>query len=169
MSEDIHSQCEECGSSIYKQHIDSGIARYEDGKMLCSHCVIEYEKSHDSNDSELISDFEPIELDGFDDDDDSDMSATSTRIHSATAATLGAAHGWDDSKYNRTVDPKAPTAIRCRSFHSKLTDSALQFMDDQINGWLDTNDHIYVKFATSTIGLFEGKHAEPNLIVTMFY
>ena len=116
-----------------------GLRDNENGKMLCSHCVIEYEKSHES-DGGLSDDFEPIELDGFDDDDnddkeDSDMSATSSRIHSATAATLGAGHGWDDSKFSRPTDTKAPTAIRCRTFHSKLTDSALRFMDDQINGW----------------------------------
>lgn len=169
MTEDHHSECEECGASIYKQHLDSGIARHENGKLLCSHCVIEYEKSHDAASSGIIDDFEPIELDGFDDEDHNDLSSTSTRIHSATAATLGTAHGWDDSKYNRPIDPKATTAIRCRSFHSKLTDSALQFMDDQINGWLEDNNHIHIKFATSTIGMFEGKHAEANLIITMFY
>jgi len=169
MTEDIQSQCEECGASIYKQHLDSGIARYEDGKMLCSHCVVEYEKSHDATSGGQSDDFEPIELEGFEDRaGDSDMSS-STRIHSASTATLGTAHGWDDSKYTRPVEPQTPTATRCRSFHSKLTDAALTFMDDQINDWLDSNDHISIKFATSTIGTFEGKHAEPNLIVTLFY
>ena len=169
MTEDIQSQCEECGASIYKQHLVSGIARYEDGKMLCSHCVAEYEKSHDAAAGAQSEDFEPIELEGFEDRaGESDMSSSS-RIHSASTTTLGTAHGWDDSKYTRPVEPKATTATRCRSFHSKLTDAALTFMDDQINGWLDNNDHISVKFATSTIGTFEGKHAEPNLIVTLFY
>ena len=42
-------------------------------------------------------------------------------------------------------------------------------MNDQINDWLDGNDKISVKTATSTIGMFEGKHAEPNLILTIFY
>lgn len=169
MTEDIQSQCEECGASIYKQHLDSGIARYEDGKMMCSYCVADYEKNHDAASSGESEEFEPIELEGFEDRaGDSDMSSSS-RIHSASTTTLGTAHGWDDSKYTRPVEPKSPTATRCRSFHAKLTDAALTFMDDQINGWLDSNDHISVKFATSTIGTFEGKHAEPNLIVTLFY
>lgn len=42
-------------------------------------------------------------------------------------------------------------------------------MTGQINEWLDANDKIVVKFATTTIGPFEGKHTEPNLIITAFY
>ena len=168
MTDDIHAQCEECGASIYKQHLDSGIARYEDGRMLCAHCVTEFEKSHDATAGGITEDFEPIELEGFDDHVEVDTSQSS-RIHSASAATLGVSRGWDDSKYTRTVDPASIAATRCRTFHSKLTEAALEFMDDQINDWLDKHDHVHVKFATSTIGIFEGKHAEPNLILTMFY
>ena len=61
------------------------------------------------------------------------------------------------------------TATRCRTFHSKLTDGAINFLNHQINEWLDGNEDITVKFSNSTIGPFEGKHVEMNLIVTLFY
>ena len=42
-------------------------------------------------------------------------------------------------------------------------------MQGQINEWLDGNDQIVVKFVCANIGLFEGKHTEPNLILNVFY
>jgi len=42
-------------------------------------------------------------------------------------------------------------------------------MTTLMNDWLDTNPDIVIKFSTSTIGNFEGKHTEPNLIVTVYY
>ncbi len=166
MSE-ICGACESCGASIYRQHIDSGIARYEGGKMLCTHCVAEYEKSHDG---EAPGDeFAPIAFED-DDDDELDVDLSQSRIHSASASTLGQSQsGWDEGRYGRQLDTRAISATRCRTFHSKLSDAALSFMNTQINEWIDGDGSITVKFATSTIGVFEGKHAEPNLILTLFY
>lgn len=167
MSE-ISGACANCGASIYRQHIDSGIARYEGGKMLCSHCVVEYEKEHEG---ERAPEFAPIEFDDDDDDDEEEVKVdlSKSRIHSASAATLGVAGGWDDTRFGRQLDTRAIAATRCRTFHSKLSEGALSFMNSQINDWIDGNPNITIKFATSTIGIFEGKHAEPNLILTLFY
>lgn len=162
---DLSGVCGECGASVYKQHIDSGIARSEGGKLLCSHCLVEYEKAHKQ---EAVAAFEPIELEGSD-TQSSAPDSSSSRIHSATATSLGVGKAWDDSGFKRPLDTRAISATRCRSFHSKLTANALQFMNKQINDWLDENEQITVKFATSTMGVFEGKHAEPNLILTIFY
>ena len=154
---------------MYKQHIESGIARYEHGKLLCSHCVNEYEHAHDK-DGSVEEAYEPIE---FDNDDDrpnaADSDLSSSRIHAASAATLGVAGAWDDAKYKRSLSLNASGATRCRTFHCKLSEAAVEFMNNQINEWLDHNDKIVIKFSNSTIGAFEGKHTEPNLIVTVFY
>ena len=107
------------------------------------------------------------ELDDSDDETHVDMSQS--RIRAATTATLGSVGGWDDTRFNRQLDPRAVFSTRCRTFHSKLSEAALEFMNNQINEWLDGHDEITIKFATSTIGLFEGKHTEPNLIMTLFY
>jgi len=168
MKDEVTSTCQQCGASVYKQHIESGIARYEHGKLLCSHCVNEYEHAHDKEGS-VEEAYEPIEFDDDDDRSSAPAELSSSRIHAASAATLGVAGAWDDSKYKRSLSPNASGATRCRTFHCKLSEAAVEFMNNQINDWLDHNDKIVVKFSNSTIGAFEGKHTEPNLIITVFY
>ncbi len=167
-TEDTTSVCQECGSTVYREHLDSGIARYEDGRLLCAHCVAEFEAKHDGD---VGGDaFEPIV---FEDEESSGTSVSDamsqSRIHGATTQTLGLAGAWDDSKFRRRLHPDIAGATRCRVFHCKLSEGALDFMVNQINEWLDGDEQIVVKFTNSAIGPFEGKHTEPNLIVTVFY
>lgn len=167
--EETTSVCEECGASVYPQHISSGIARYLDGKLLCAHCVSEYEKTHDAAVTGVVEDLAPIELEDDDDRIGSSLGMSSSRIHGATAATLGQGGAKDESQFKRKLLPEVAGATRCRSFHCRLSDGAVDFMNSQINDWLDSRDDIVLKFATSTIGQFEGKHTEPNMIITVFY
>lgn len=163
-------QCESCGASVYKEHLDMGIARHHDGKLLCKHCVEEYESAHDVSSGGIDdheAEFSPIEFDDHEEEVTVDMSES--RIHALSTGTLGMAGGWDDTRYSRALDPRSFGACRCRTFHSKLSEAAIEFMNNQINEWIDSNQNIVVKFATSTIGPFEGKHTEPNLILTVFY
>lgn len=164
--EDV-SLCEECGASVYREHLESGIARYEAGKLLCSHCVAEYERSHDAVTSGISEDLAPIELDEDEDDHRDAVDMSSSQIHSLSAATLGKTK--TDLQYKRPLQPDSPAASRCRTFHCRLSEGAVDFMTNQINEWLDNNDEISIKFVSSTIGLFEGKHTEQNLIMTVFY
>lgn len=167
MKDEQHSICTSCGATVYREHLDSGIARYEGDKLLCSFCVAEYERAHDASGSSAGSmTFEPISIHG-DDDDDTPPPAKSKIV--TTTAVLGEAGAWDENRYKRPADPKSVGATRCRTFHSKLNESSLEFMNRQINEWIDANKDIAVKFATTSIGVFEGKHAEPNLILTVFY
>lgn len=164
------SECEECGATVYREHLDAGIARYEDGRLMCSVCVAEYERAHDGTVGGTTDDLAPIE---FEDDEPDDLSASaemsSTRIHTVSAATLGGVGGWDDSKFKRELHPGSAGATRCRTFHCRLSEGAIDFLVSQINEWLDGNDKIVIKFVNSAIGLFEGKHTEQNLIITLFY
>ena len=175
MAQDVTSVCESCGASIYKEHLDSGIARYEGGKLLCTHCVSEYERAHDGtvgagDDDDMLK---PI---AFADDEESDSGGgdeeelSSSRIQVASGSILGGGSGkWDDEHLKRKLDPTSIGASRCRMFHSKLNEGAIEFMTTNINEWLESSPNVVVKFASSTIGVFEGKHAEPNLILTLFY
>ena len=52
------SNCEGCGASVYPEHLESGIARYMNGKLLCAHCL----KDEESADS-LADLVEPISFD----------------------------------------------------------------------------------------------------------
>ncbi len=164
MEDEVANVCSSCGSSVYKQHIKSGIARYEGDKLLCSHCVVDSESSGGSET------FEPIEI-----EDDGKRASpekadlSSSRIQAATSGAFGAGGGWDDSKFKRAVDANRAGATRCRMFHCKLSQAALDFVINQINEWLDANEDIRLKFVDANIGPFEGKHVEQNLIITVFY
>lgn len=166
--DEVASICGECGASVYRQHIESGIARYQGSRLLCSHCVAEYEHKHDQED-DAPDTLETIEFEdeGADTEPRPDMSQS--RIHGATKTTLGVGGAWDESKLKRPLRPNEIGASRCRTFHSKLSEAAIDFMTNQINDWLDANPNIVIKFSNSTIGNFEGKHTEPNLILTLYY
>ena len=41
MAEDKVFDCSGCGSSVYQESIDSGIAKYEGAKLYCPHCLKE--------------------------------------------------------------------------------------------------------------------------------
>ena len=168
MRDEVTSVCGECGASIYKQHVESGIARYEHGKLLCSHCVAELEHAHDKEGT-VDEAYEPIEFDDDDRPHGPAVDPSSSRIHAASATTLGVAGAWDDARFKRSLLPDIGGATRCRTFHCKLSEAAVEFMNSQINEWLDQNNKIVIKFSNSTIGSFEGKHTEPNLILTLFY
>lgn len=60
-------------------------------------------------------------------------------------------------------------ATRMKTFHTKLADAAMKYLEDQINEWLDASPDILVKFCTTTVGVVEGKRAEPHLIITVWY
>ena len=154
--------CQGCGAAIYPEHVQSGIAKKMNGKLLCAHCVKEEEEAKATADM-----MEPISFD-TDDSHGTKVDMTASRIMT-TEDTLGKAGGWDDNRFKRPLDPKNQNASRVRIFHSKITDGALDFMHTQINGWLDQNPDITVKFANSTIGMFEGKHTELNIFITLYY
>lgn len=59
-------------------------------------------------------------------------------------------------------------AVRCRMFHSKIAESSMEHMQDQINTWLD-DENIDVKHVGHMVGALEGKHTEPNIIVMVWY
>jgi hypothetical protein len=60
-------------------------------------------------------------------------------------------------------------ACRVRSFHARLSDEGLAFMDDKINEWLDHHPEIEVKLVTTSTAVFEGKIREPALVVNVWY
>lgn len=165
--DEVASICSECGASVYRQHLESGIARYEGSKLMCSHCVAEFEQKHDQA-PEGEDALETIEFED-DENDSSRVDMSASRIHGATKTTLGLGGAWDENKFKRPLRPNQVGASRCRTFHSKLSEAAIDFMTTQMNEWMDANPDIVIKFSTSTIGNFEGKHSEPNLILTVYY
>jgi hypothetical protein len=74
-----------------------------------------------------------------------------------------------DTNWKRTSHVAQTGAVRMRSFHGRLSEQGLEYMDHSINEWLDGHPEIEVKFVTSTVGMFEGKIKEPALILNVWY
>ena len=72
-------------------------------------------------------------------------------------------------QYARQAVKTGTGACRVRSFHGRLSSQGLEYMDNQINDWLDHSPDVEVKFVTTNVGVFEGKMREPALIVNLWY
>jgi hypothetical protein len=61
-------------------------------------------------------------------------------------------------------------AMRVRSFHGRLSDQGMEYLDNAINEWLEAHPEVEVKFVTSSSGMFETKlMREPCLILNVWY
>ena len=92
-------------------------------------------------------------------------SGKSSKIQAFGAAT---ARARAQQEFKRPLNLTGAGATRCRAFNSKITIAAIDHMVNQINEWLDTGD-IEVKHVNQVVGVMEGKTAEPNVIVTVWY
>lgn len=95
---------------------------------------------------------------------DSASSGKSPKIQTF-GARLGQRH---EDTWERSPNVTGTGAIHCKSFHCKLTGDSLEFLDRQINEWLDLHPQYEVKFVTTSIGTWTGKLKEPNLIVNVW-
>ena len=73
------------------------------------------------------------------------------------------------SSLKRAMIKTGNGATRVRTFHIRLSDNAMNYLDDQINEWIDQHEDIEIKFVSTTVGIVEGKKAEPHLIVSVWY
>lgn len=155
--------CQKCGATIYPEMINAGTAAVRGDALLCPHCLREAD-----NEGELA----PISFDAG--------PAASPAAPAAAAqparppqirhgGTLGAVEHERAQHFRRPLLTDSPHATRCRTFHCKMSDAAFAHLNDQVNEWVDAHDDIEIKFATSSVGVVEGKHAEPHLVVTIFY
>lgn len=73
------------------------------------------------------------------------------------------------TEFKRKTSATGGGACRVRTFHGRLSDEGMAYMDDKINEWLDEHPDVEVKFVTSTVGLYDGKIKEQALIVNVWY
>ena len=71
--------------------------------------------------------------------------------------------------FKRKTNVTGQGAVRIRTFHGRLSDEGLIYMDSKINEWLDAHPDIEVKFVTTTVGLYEAKIKEQALIVNVWF
>jgi len=69
-----------------------------------------------------------------------------------------------EETWTRTPNTTGSGAIHVKTFHCKLTEDALAYMDQTINEWLDAHPQYEVKFVSSSIGTMTGKLKEPAMI-----
>jgi ABC-type glycerol-3-phosphate transport system substrate-binding protein len=69
-----------------------------------------------------------------------------------------------------TVD-KAPASriTGVKTFFTKLHPGAMEFLDEQIEKWLQKNPGINIKLTNTTTGEVQAKKTEPNIIIHVWY
>jgi hypothetical protein len=73
------------------------------------------------------------------------------------------------SKWTRQPVNTGKGAVRMKTFHAKLSDLGMEYLDDSINRFLDEHPEVDVKFVTTNIGMFDGKFKDLALIVNVWY
>lgn len=59
--------------------------------------------------------------------------------------------------------------VRVRTFHAKLSDQGLEYLDEAINHFIDDHPEVDVKFVTTNVGMFDGKFKDLALVVNVWY
>ena len=146
--------CKNCGATIYPEHLDRHMAGYWAGALYCACCLTEKKdgKPPAPKPQETAVPLEEVS-------------------HGPSSAPPTAATPPAPAQQFHRLPPRpdAKGASRIRIFHARMSDGAVGHLDQQVNEWLDRHPEIELKFATTTVGTWEGKHAEPNLILTVFY
>lgn len=74
-----------------------------------------------------------------------------------------------EDSWARTPNTPGTGAIHVKSFHSKMNDDSLVYMDQQINEWLDAHPQYEVKLVTSSVGELQGKMGkEVHMVVQVW-
>lgn len=108
---------------------------------------------------------DPIALE---DEDESPSAAAAPKIKMQVLG-LSSGLGSHKTQFKRRTFASGQGACRVRTFHGRLSDEGMAYMDDKINEWLDEHPDIEVKFVNTSIGLYEGKIKEPALVMNVWY
>jgi len=82
---------------------------------------------------------------------------------------LGSVKGSHEDRWKRSPNVTGKGAIHVKSFHCKCNNESLEFMDQQINEWLDAHPQYEVKLVNTSVGDWIGKQGrEPNIIVQVW-
>lgn len=74
----------------------------------------------------------------------------------------------EKAAFRRALNVTGTGATRCKLFYAKIAPAPMEYLQKSINDWLDQED-VEVKFVSQVVGVLEGKRAEPNIIVTVWY
>jgi hypothetical protein len=74
-----------------------------------------------------------------------------------------------DEKWKRMPTSSGTGPIRVKSFHGKVSEQGLEYIDHAINEFLDNHPEIEVKNVTSNVCMFDGKFRDFALIINVWY
>jgi hypothetical protein len=97
-------------------------------------------------------------------DDKPTTEAPKSKIHGISSVNALAAHA-----YKRPTNLNKNGAVRMRTFHCRLSEQGVEYLDQTVNDWLEQHPDIEVKFTTSSVGMWDGKLKEPTLILNVWY
>jgi hypothetical protein len=80
------------------------------------------------------------------------------------AQNAAAGHAW-----KRTPHATGTGICRVRTFHGRLSDQGLEYLDAAINDWLDAHPDIEVKAVTTNASMYDGKVKELTLIINVWF
>lgn len=111
-------------------------------------------------------DDEPVAL-VDDGEDDAALRAPTTPTKSKI--TFGADLGMKKHEWKRQPKMTGNGAVRVKTFHAKLSDQGLEYLDEAINVFLDDHPDVDLKFVTTNVGMFDGKFKDLALVVNLWY
>jgi hypothetical protein len=179
-NEEQLGSCSDCGATIYPEHLERRVAEHWEGKLLCPFCLREKRSASAMGTAAVggtavATAAEPMAVVELEPGDSGapveagigyDKKPTAVRGAGPKKVSVGQAA---EQHLQRALLQGSPNATRCKTFHCKLADGPIAYLCEQINEWVDSDEKIEIKFATSTIGVVEGKHVDPHLILTVFY
>ena len=86
-----------------------------------------------------------------------------------TAFGVSMGSGPASQKWKRTPHVTGTGICRVKTFHGRLSDQGMDYLDGTINEWLDAHPEVEVKMVTTNTNIFDGKMKELALIVNIWY
>ena len=103
------------------------------------------------------------------DDNDDDATLRSPATPAKSKITFGADLGMKKHDWKRQPTATGNSAVRVKTFHAKLSDQGLEYLDEAINTFLDDHPEVDLKFVTTNVGMFDGKFKDLALVVNVWY
>lgn len=111
---------------------------------------------------------------------DNEESGSKSVSHSPLSLGKTAAEG-QSSEPASQMQPSRPVEVKknvsstedritgVKTFFTKLHAGAIEFLDEQISGWLKENPAVKIKRINTVTGDLAAKKTEPNIIITIWY
>ena len=96
--------------------------------------------------------------------DQSNISHAPLNLDTSSTSLFETSHG---KMKGEKSSPERITGIR--TFFTKLHAGSLDFLDLQIQKWLNENPDIVIKMTNTTVGNVVAKKTEPNIVITVWY